>query len=144
MDRNSKKKLENKNIEDIWALTAMQEGMLFQYLNDPQSDYYFEQLVLEMVGDIKTELFEKAWDYTIQSHDMLRAIFRWEKLENPVHIILRTSKMQPIFYNFSDEVPENVKFRLEEVVGEDRKKKFDLREVPFRIILCRLPHHRWQ
>ncbi|HLP58633.1 MAG TPA: hypothetical protein VK186_07385 [Candidatus Deferrimicrobium sp.] len=39
-------------IENILALTAMQEGMLFHYLRDPQSENYFEQLSLGISGAI--------------------------------------------------------------------------------------------
>jgi iturin family lipopeptide synthetase B len=35
--------LDKRNIEDVLALTPMQEGMLFHYLKDPTSDYCFLQ-----------------------------------------------------------------------------------------------------
>jgi hypothetical protein len=45
-------KFDKKNIEDILSLTSMQEGMLFHYLKEPKSDHYFEQLSLEISGEI--------------------------------------------------------------------------------------------
>ena len=83
------KRLDNKNIEDILALTPMQEGMLFHYLKDPNSDYYFEQLSLEISGEIDVEIFQKAWNFVIGTNEMLWVVFRWEKLENPIQVILR-------------------------------------------------------
>jgi len=50
------KKLNKENIEDILVLTPMQEGMLFHYLKDLESDYYFEQLTLEIKGDKNGEI----------------------------------------------------------------------------------------
>ena len=44
------KKLDKRNIEDIFALTSMQEGMLFHYLEDRGGTRYFEQLSLEISG----------------------------------------------------------------------------------------------
>lgn len=35
-------KIAGKDIEDIVALTPLQEGMLFYYLKDPENDHYFE------------------------------------------------------------------------------------------------------
>ena len=52
------KAADKKNIEDILALTPMQEGMLFHYLHLPQSELYFEQLSLEISGIANIELFE--------------------------------------------------------------------------------------
>ena len=73
-------KLNKKNIEDIFGLTPMQEGMLFHYLKDPDNDHYFEQLSLEISGEIDPEIFEKTWNFVIESNEMLRTVFRWENV----------------------------------------------------------------
>jgi len=57
----------------------MQEGLLFHYLQAPQEDSYFNQLDLEVSGDINLRYFEEAWNYVIESNEMLRTVFRWEK-----------------------------------------------------------------
>jgi hypothetical protein len=132
------KESDKKNIEDILALTAMQEGMLFHYLKDPESDNYFEQLSLEISGKIDMEFFGKAWNFVIETNEMLRTIFRWEKAENPIQIILKEHKLRLENYDFSDIEDNKKKRRLEEVKAEDRRKKFHLREVPFRVTLCKL------
>ena len=80
-------KLDRENIEDILALTPMQEGMLFHYLKDPESDAYFEQVSLEISGDIHKETFEQAWDFVIEANEMLRTVFRWDKVKNPVQVV---------------------------------------------------------
>ena len=51
------KKLDKQDIENILALTPLQEGMLFHYLQDPRSGLYFEQLSLEISGEIDVQLF---------------------------------------------------------------------------------------
>jgi hypothetical protein len=93
-------KLDKRNIEDVLSLTPMQEGMLFHYLKDPQSDHYYEQLSLEISGEIDAEIFKKAWNFVIESNEMLRTIFRWEKVENMVQIILKEHKLHPGYYDF--------------------------------------------
>jgi iturin family lipopeptide synthetase B len=131
-------KLDKKNIEDIFSLTPMQEGMLFHYLKSPQSELYFEQLSLEISGKIDVERFEKAWNFIIETNEMLRTVFRWEKIENPIQIILKEHKIQPGYYDLSlsGKVFDEKKKRLEEIKVREREEKFDLREVPFRITLC--------
>lgn len=59
------KKLHKENIEDILALTPMQEGMLFHYINNPSGEHYFEQLCLELSGEVDIGCFENAWNIEI-------------------------------------------------------------------------------
>ena len=77
------KKIDRKKIEDIFALTPMQEGMLFHYLKDPENNYYFEQLCLDITGEIDVDIFTRSWNFVVRTNEMLRAVFRWEKIENP-------------------------------------------------------------
>ncbi len=72
-------KVENlgkKNIEDILALTPMQEGMLFHYLKSPDSSRYVEQLSLQLSGEFDPHAISAAWSAVIGNNEMLRAIFR--------------------------------------------------------------------
>ncbi|MCU0289387.1 MAG: condensation domain-containing protein, partial [Acidobacteria bacterium] len=94
-------KLVPKGIHNILPLTPMQEGMLFHYLKDPRSGLYFEQLSLEIGGAIEVEIFEKALNVIIQSNEMLRTVFRWEKVEKPSQIILKEHACEIKFHDFS-------------------------------------------
>ncbi|UCH93966.1 MAG: hypothetical protein JSV88_27370 [Candidatus Aminicenantes bacterium] len=138
-----KKKLTKQNIEDIFALTPMQEGMLFHYLKDPNSDLYFEQLSLDISGEVEREIFEKAWQFVIESNEMLRTVFRWENVDNPIQIILKENKLQPVYWGFSEQDALE-RDKLEEVRSNDKKRKFDLREVPFRVTLCKIEEDKYE
>jgi fengycin family lipopeptide synthetase D len=138
------KNIDRKDIEDIIALTPMQEGMLFHYLKEPQSDLYFEQLSLEITGEIKLEFFEKAWNFVIDTNEMLRTLFRWEKVEHPVQIILKEHKLHPGYFYLTGNNPIDREKRLKELKAEDREKKFDLREVPFRVTIVRVETGRYE
>jgi len=132
------KKLDKKDIEDILALTPMQEGMLFHYLKDPGRDYYFVQLSLEISGEIDIKCFEQAWNFVIQTNEMLRAVFRWETVENPVQMVLKEHRLEPKYYDFSNKRNDEKQKLREEIKTKDRKETFDLRFVPFRVILCKI------
>ncbi len=136
--------LDPKQIENILALTPLQEGMLFHYLKNPGSAYYFEQLSLEISGEIDHKLFEEAWNEVITSNEMLRTVFRWEKIEKPSQIILKKHQYQMIFYDLTDKESSRKKTTLEEIKQEDRCETFDLLKVPFRIILCKLGEKQYQ
>jgi polyketide synthase PksJ len=130
--------LNKRDIQDIIRLTSVQEGMLFHYLKNPGSDYYFEQLCLEILGHLDINAFEKAWNFVVQTNEMLRTVFRWEKIKNPSQIILRKNKYKlKIIYNDLTESKTNKEERLEDIKARDRDETFDLRKVPFRVVLCR-------
>ncbi|NIM14289.1 MAG: AMP-binding protein, partial [Candidatus Aminicenantes bacterium] len=131
-------KLERRNIDDILTLTPMQEGMLFHYLKQPESDLYFEQLSLNLEGDINIEIFKGAWNVVIETNEMLRAVFRWEKVKHPVQVILKHHKVPIHIYDFSDRDSIQKKKAVEEIKIKDKQLKFDLHTVPFRVTLCKL------
>ena len=60
--------MDKRNIEDIMALTPVQEGMLYHYLKDPGQDLYFEQLSLAVTGPIDTRLFNSAWNFIAENN----------------------------------------------------------------------------
>ena len=139
------KKIDRKNIQDILPLTPMQEGMLFHYLKDPGSVHYSELLYLDVCGEIDLSLFEKAWNFTIQNNEMLRAVFRWETVDKPIQIILNEFHLHPEFHDFSGKSSEETQTLVEEVKTRERKIPFDLqREVPFRVVLCKLEKSRYR
>ena len=137
-------KLDPKSIENILALTPLQEGMLFHYLQDPQSGLYFEQLCLEISGEIDAPHFEKAWNVVSETNEMLRTVFRWEKLEKPSQIILKEHKCNVIFYDLSAKECSQKKTTLAEIKEKDRRESFDLHQVPFRVILCKLDEKKYE
>nr|NIR09023.1 non-ribosomal peptide synthetase [Candidatus Aminicenantes bacterium] len=137
-------KLDGRDIEDILALTPMQEGMLFHYLKEPESDIYFEQLSLNLVGDIDNEIFKQAWNVVIRGNEMLRTMFRWENVENPIQVVLKEHPLQPVYYDLSVKDTNDPAKSLEEIKTRDRNKKFDLGQVPFRVTLCRTGKEKYE
>jgi amino acid adenylation domain-containing protein len=137
-------KIDKKNIKDILALTPMQEGILFHYLKSPMSDVYFEQLSLSIIGEIDTGSFAKAWNFVVETNEMLRAVFRWDQVESPIQIILKEHKIALKYYDFPGESSGEKKKWLEEIKVKDRKEKFDLHEVPFRVTLCKLKKNEYE
>ncbi|GGD98654.1 non-ribosomal peptide synthetase [Paenibacillus nasutitermitis] len=135
-------KLERELVEDIVALTPMQEGILFHYLKDPGSEEYFEQLSLEIEGDVDETLFAEAWRHVAEGNEMLRTMFRWEKVKAPVQIVLKAHPLRLQVHDLEGIQADKRREKLEAIRANDRADKFDLRQVPFRIALCRLENDR--
>ena len=80
-------------IEDLYPLSPMQQGILFHHLDDPEGEAYINQLRLN-VRHLDVEGFRQAWQQTVQAHEMLRTVFAWpQELAAPVQIVLRTLQM---------------------------------------------------
>jgi amino acid adenylation domain-containing protein len=120
--------MNKNNVEDIIGLSATQEGMLFHYLQDVAGGQYFEQLRLEMSVKIDVARFEQAWNLVVANNGMLRTVFRWEKLNNPVQIILKQHKVDFKFFDGGS---------VEEIAAADKLKGFDLTNVAFRVTLIK-------
>ncbi len=134
---------DKKNVRDITALTPMQEGMLFHYLKEPEATHYVEQLSLHITGPADETGVEKAWNLVIENNDMLRTVFRWEKVEKPVQVVLKQHRLKPRFHDLTGNTKEEIHRQLEVIKTRDRLQAFDLREVPFRVTLCKLDENEW-
>ncbi|NIM15013.1 MAG: amino acid adenylation domain-containing protein [Candidatus Aminicenantes bacterium] len=131
-------KISKKNVADIIALTPLQEGLFYHYLKDGGKNYYVEQLILEISGEIDIACFKKAWEFVADTNEMLRTLFLWEKQETPLQVILKKNNPRIVIYNFQE---QNSKKRIElkkTILARDRNKGFDLTRVPFRIFLFRM------
>jgi len=137
------KKIDKSNIENILALTPTQEGILFQYLKNTQSELYHEQLSLEISGNINIKLFEKTWNKIITANEMLRSKFIWEKMQKPFQVILKKFQIKPVYLDLTHINPNRLSIRIKEIKVQDRGQKFDLKEVPFRITLCRIGKEKY-
>ncbi|NOQ28296.1 MAG: amino acid adenylation domain-containing protein [Bacteroidales bacterium] len=129
-------KLDKTNIEDIVDLTTLQEGILFHYLKDVSKNLYFVQLSLEIQGAVKFDYFQNAWNKVVANNEMLRTAYRWEKLNKPVQVILKEKNLDIRYYDLSKE--ENIlESEYQKIKHKDSEESFDLREVPFRLTLCK-------
>lgn len=94
-------KVEKSNVQDVWPLRPLQEGMLFHYLQGGEEGQYMERLVLTIQGRVEDVLFEESWRSVFQYNDVLRSIFKWEDLKKPVQLVLH--KLDPALdiYDFT-------------------------------------------
>ncbi len=79
----------DRNIEDIYPLAPLQEGMVFHGRLEPERGAYFAQLVLDLVGGVDTAALRRAWQAVVDRHASLRVSFAWEGLAQPLQIVHR-------------------------------------------------------
>ncbi|QXH33941.1 non-ribosomal peptide synthetase [Pseudomonas muyukensis] len=82
------------DIDDLYPLTPMQQGMLFHALYADDAGAYINQLRVD-VQDLDVERFRQAWQATVQAHDILRSRFFWEGgLERPLQGVCRQVRLE--------------------------------------------------
>lgn len=136
------KKIDKSNIEDIIKLTPLQEGILFHYLSNPESKQYNEQLWISIYGHIEEDLFEKAWDFVINTNEMLRTLFRWDKLEHPIQMILKKLKVKIEKYNLTGS--NYGKSDLENIREKIRTTPVNIETEPFKIVLIKVEKEKYE
>ncbi|MEH7105586.1 amino acid adenylation domain-containing protein, partial [Bacillus velezensis] len=116
----------NCKISDIYALSPMQEGMLFHSLMDQRSSAYFDQTSYLAIGHLDIELMQKSFDVLVSKYDILRTVIANKNLNNPRQIVMMERESR-IFYKDLTNMNENdrsafvKKFEL-----ADRKNVFNL------------------
>ncbi|GKX65197.1 non-ribosomal peptide synthase/polyketide synthase [Inconstantimicrobium mannanitabidum] len=128
--------LDKNNIENFMSLTSLQQGMLFHYISDEESNMYHEQLSLTLRGDLKIELLRKAWQFVIDNNEMLRTIFRWKGIEKPIQVVLKQYEIPIKYLDFVNE--EDKEGLIEEVKLKDLDNRIDITRETLRIYVCKL------
>ncbi len=134
--------LNKENVEDVLPLTPTQEGMLFHYFSNQNSKQYHVNLVLTMIGTIDFEVIKKAWRIVAGSNEVLRSVYRWEKLSKPVQIILKDFDISTREYDLRGYSLEAKQERLKEISEADDKESIDISRNPIRMILCRTEENK--
>ncbi|MDX1696252.1 MAG: amino acid adenylation domain-containing protein, partial [Ketobacteraceae bacterium] len=115
----------NPNIEAVYPLSPMQEGMLFHSLFDTSSGVYFEQLSVEVVGDIRREKLYEAWNHVVNRHPVLRSAFLWDELDRPLQVVSSRIQAEVSEFDWSDLDSDQEEHRLNLWLEQDRKRGFD-------------------
>ncbi|KRB04197.1 non-ribosomal peptide synthetase [Lysobacter sp. Root690] len=82
------------NIQDIYPLAPLQEGILFHHLLQTQGDTYLLRAVIGFDSRARLNGFLRELQATIDSHDVLRTVACWEGVPEPVQVVLRRATLQ--------------------------------------------------
>ena len=132
-----------RQVEDIYPLSPMQEGLLFHALESPANALYHEQARYEFEGPLEAGALRLAWERVLERHAILRTRFVGAGLERPVQVVERKV---PLPWREEDwrglEAGERER-RFEELLKDDRARGFDPTTAPLmRLSLVRLEDER--
>jgi len=83
------------NIQDIYPLAPLQEGILFHHLlSDLGKDIYSVARILSVASRDKLEELIAALQAVIDRHDILRTAILWKELPRPVQVVYREATLK--------------------------------------------------
>ncbi|KAG0225957.1 hypothetical protein BGX31_007458, partial [Mortierella sp. GBA43] len=84
------------NIQDIYALSPLQDGMLFHHLMTKSGDPYLTFTLKAFDDKDSLDLYLAATQFVVDRHDMLRTSFIWENLSTPVQVVWRKALLSVV------------------------------------------------
>ena len=117
-------------IEDSYALSPLQQGMLFHTLYAPQPGVEIVQFVFNIHAYLNVNAFKQAWQQLIDLSPNLRTSFQWEGLDEPLQRIHRSALLSFIEEDWRTTSLDEQRKRIDEFVRADRRRGFDLTRAP--------------
>ena len=125
------------NIQDILPLLPLQKTMLNNSIINRDVELYKEINCYLIEKQIDEEKIKIAWEYVIKNNEVLRTVFRWNGLSEPVQIILCEKECNYTVVNFFENCATGFFKYVEEVCSKLLKKEFDLEKDLFYITLLK-------
>jgi amino acid adenylation domain-containing protein/thioester reductase-like protein/non-ribosomal peptide synthase protein (TIGR01720 family) len=132
-------------LEDVYPLSPMQEGMLFQSLMETSSGLYVEQVSWILRGDLDPVAFRRAWSLLVERHPVLRTAFAWQGLQQPVQVVWRGVEAPWRVLDWRGLPAAEQRRGADDLLREDRRRGFDLAAAPILgLTLIRLAEDAWE
>jgi amino acid adenylation domain-containing protein len=82
------------NVQDIYPLAPLQEGILFHHLLQQQGDAYLNRLLMGFDSRELLDRFVAAMNEVIARQDVLRTAVQWDGLAEPVQVVWRRARLE--------------------------------------------------
>ena len=137
--------INKQNIEDIYPLSPMQQGMLFHSLYAPDSGIYFQQMICTLRGNLEVAAFEQAWQKIVEKHSIFRTAFIWESLNKPVQVVYKQVKITVENDDWQGLSEQEQQEQLKVFLESDQQHSLQLSQPPLmRLHLIKLDKNTYQ
>ena len=80
------------NVQEIYPLAPLQQGLLYHHVTDAQ-DPYQQQALFAFASHAQLQAFTDALQQVIERHDILRTSLAWDGLEQPQQVVWRQAPL---------------------------------------------------
>ncbi|MFJ9712419.1 alpha/beta fold hydrolase [Streptomyces sp. NPDC101234] len=120
-----------KNIDDVYELSPLQQGMLLHSLHDGAADMYLSQHTYTVDGPFDLDILVLAWRSMVEAHPSLRTSFHWDGgIEKPLQVVHHEVELPVHRHDWTDRDEERQDKELERLRSEDRSVGFVPAEAP--------------
>ncbi len=134
-----------KNVEEIYPLSSLQEGILFHTRHDPTFATYFEIITGTLHGDVDLAAFAQAWQLVIDRHAVLRTAVVWKGLNEAVQVVRKVAKLEVNHYDWRSQTSDEQEKSLDDLFIAERTRGFDLSKAPLmRLALIHLGDNHYR
>nr|QDF82259.1 non-ribosomal peptide synthetase [Pseudomonas sp.] len=81
------------NVQDIYPLAPLQEGILYHHVSGGDGDPYVMQSHFAFASRERFQAFAQALQAVIDRHDILRTAVHWAGLDAPVQVVWRRAEL---------------------------------------------------
>lgn len=118
------------NLQDLYPLSPMQQGMLFHSQLGREQGAYTIQLSSRMQGDFSPKLFERAWQQILDRHPSLRAVIVTTPGADPLQGIVSNAKLPWFEHDWRGDSPDVQAKQWLALLDTDRRKGFETESCP--------------
>ncbi|HLL45217.1 MAG TPA: condensation domain-containing protein, partial [Longimicrobiaceae bacterium] len=131
------------NVQEVYPLAPLQEGILFHHLMGREGDAYLLSSLLGFDTRARLDAFLGALQAVVGRHDILRTGVVWEELPEPVQVVWRRAPIpvdEVVLDPAAGDAAEQLYARF-----DPRRHRIDLRRAPLlRVVVARdAEHDRW-
>ncbi|MEL4170502.1 condensation domain-containing protein, partial [Pseudomonas sp. ZS001] len=130
------------NVQDIYPLAPLQQGILFHHLLGHEGDAYLVRSMIEFDDRARLDAFIDALQQVIDRHDILRSAVHWVGQPQAVQVVHRQATLPVQLVTLAGD--EDPRAQLERL-SDPRHLRLDLQQAPLmRACIARDPHsERW-
>ncbi|SHI03615.1 non-ribosomal peptide synthase domain TIGR01720, partial [Chryseolinea serpens] len=133
------------DVQDIYTLSPIQEGLLFHHRLDPDSLAYYVQTSYRLTGVLALDMVKKGFSILCQRHDILRTIFLFKDLEQPVQVVLKHRKVDFTYVDLQPFAPDEQRALIAEAQEKDKLQNFNLQsDALLRLTVLQCAHDQYE
>jgi amino acid adenylation domain-containing protein len=123
--------LDNGNVEDVYPMSAIEKGMVFESVVKEGVGVYHDQVFFKKkFANFNIQRFEYALQLVVRKHPILRTSFNIVNFETEVQIVHKDVDVAVKFEDISNLTTQQQEARIERYLQQELKQPFNTSEAP--------------